>query len=436
MITDIYNIEKPVLPRELAEMTNKLELLEKIYHEEFQTRLNEHFEKSKTPLQKRILLSQIIACSDGFFIIREAKKHNINGIATIPYLGNTIEARKEFGLNRLEHVKLINKFKFYSLEYLKYEQIDFYDAEAEAKKDVDQIIHNGTLQDDGYIREVSDVIELGKNKNFEKGQLIFRGEVNDEWNLLPKLLRGAYESPDFLDMVLLETVLLGYKGPYSDTYDPIEHLTNFQHFGIPTRLLDWTSDLLIALFFACYDEHDTHNDKDGIIYAIEKSQYSTLNVNSSENDVFRSPINPKTVELFKKRLDIETIHIFEPVIKNPRLRTQDGCFMLFSFFPLSHDEKGFVSLRKFVKAKNKLIKQENEINNTSHPEVYILSKKVDKKFKKSILNELDEKWGISKKTIFVEVSHIKEVESHYLRLYERALKKEFEIKNLGKTNNF
>jgi hypothetical protein len=34
-----------------------------------------------------------------------------------------------------------------------------------------------------------------------------------------------------------------------------EHLFAMQHFGVPTRLIDWTESLLIAVFFAARDEH-------------------------------------------------------------------------------------------------------------------------------------------------------------------------------------
>ena len=45
-----------------------------------------------------------------------------------------------------------------------------------------------------------------------------------------------------IELALFETMLLGIKSPYSNTFDPIDRLMNLQHFGIPTRLLDWTSD--------------------------------------------------------------------------------------------------------------------------------------------------------------------------------------------------
>ena len=64
------------------------------------------------------------------------------------------------------------------------------------------------------------------------------------------------------------------------------------------------------------------------------------------------------MELFKKRLDIQDIHVFEPVIKNPRLRIQDGCFMFFPYGRLPNNEKEFITFHDYMRAKNEAIRLE------------------------------------------------------------------------------
>ncbi|MES2205614.1 MAG: FRG domain-containing protein [Pseudomonadota bacterium] len=46
----------------------------------------------------------------------------------------------------------------------------------------------------------------------------------------------------------------------------LEKLVDAQHYGLPTRLLDWTSSPLKALYFSV-DNHKL-DDMDGVIYGL------------------------------------------------------------------------------------------------------------------------------------------------------------------------
>ena len=106
-----------------------------------------------------------------------------------------------------------------------------------------------------------------------KPERVFRGQCDAEWPLEPKLDRKA--SPETNYMVRLEeerALLKDFKGnsdrylpPLEKSYldrDPVLGLTVMQHYGGPTRLLDWTKSALIACYFACCNE----SDKGGAIY--------------------------------------------------------------------------------------------------------------------------------------------------------------------------
>ena len=53
--------------------------------------------------------------------------------------------------------------------------------------------------------------------------------------------------------------------PFLEGYSPTQIYFAAQHYGMPTRLLDWSTNPLAALFFAC----DGELDKDGFVYAMD-----------------------------------------------------------------------------------------------------------------------------------------------------------------------
>lgn len=88
----------------------------------------------------------------------------------------------------------------------------------------------------------------------------FRGEPEKSRNpnvplqpLLPKLFRGNHDERKLLQEFRMRAPSLGMPYvPHRDFTD--QWLFLAQHVGLPTRLLDWTEGLLIALHFALYSK--------------------------------------------------------------------------------------------------------------------------------------------------------------------------------------
>ena len=90
---------------------------------------------------------------------------------------------------------------------------------------------------------------------------VYRGVANPKWALLTSLDRlGGYALPH--TKVDLERHIfrnfLRYSRPYLE--NPVgnnwELLITAQHYGLPTRLLDWSYSPLVAMHFATLDEHE------------------------------------------------------------------------------------------------------------------------------------------------------------------------------------
>lgn len=134
---------------------------------------------------------------------------------------------------------------------------------------------------------------------------LFRGQSNESWKILPKSAREPFSKRDDIQLFndwkrfAIEYV----DSPPSNTW---HWLALAQHHGLATRLLDWTSNPLVAAFFACLDD-----DSDGAIYA-----YLCGKKIREESFDRYTPWN------------IGKPSIFYPHLKSRRVANQSACFTL------------------------------------------------------------------------------------------------------------
>jgi FRG domain len=142
------------------------------------------------------------------------------------------------------------------------------------------------------------------------GTWLFRGHANASWMLIPAIGRlstqAVYRAAD--EKILFEDFVLEAQR-YLDVTDStdFEWLAIAKHHGLPTRLLDWSANPLVAALFACEDDGSS---SDAEILAIRVPFVQRL----------------RTAEVFSPAIESPVIVEVPPRIA--RLTAQHGCFSL------------------------------------------------------------------------------------------------------------
>ena len=218
---------------------------------------------------------------------------------------------------------------------------------------------------------------LDRFKNMSN--VLFRGQRKDrsEWPLLPKAYREEYrpsgkiEVPYLRDLNYLQEwskEVAGYFSPLPDDYWMLLALA--QHHGLPTRLMDWTSNPLVGAYFAVSSYEQVSTDLED---ECTQDKEAVPNENRPMPAIYAYPYDGLLLTSDTDPFEVEVTYVVSSYKIDDKIVRQSGYFSIFG--PMCGDQ---------IKVEELLI---------------------DPKYAPSLLKEL--KWfGIDEKTLFPNVTNV------------------------------
>lgn len=317
------------------------------------------------------------------YIRKHGKKYNFN----------TIEEYLSISENAKESFRLMP----YEISYFAWEDRNFIQVDDDTKI--------------GSVRTLLKKLDDLNDEIYEEEVVFFyRGHASIKYELKPSIFRNNHV---LKEDKLFKDIITRCPSDFSECDCTFEKLVKMQHYSLPTRLLDITSNPLVALFFACKNYNNSEENEDGRLYRFEVKEkdikYFDSDSVSVVANISRRPVDfsIETIKHMKKEdfnaeipvqyllheiraekphfLDlieskhIESVFCVKPKLDNPRIIRQEGAFFIFGINNNKSQPAGF------------------EIEHTSFV--------INKSDKEKILKQL-EILGISESTLFPEIEHV------------------------------
>jgi len=253
-----------------------------------------------------------------------------------------------------------------------------------------------------YLKAVDNAYKKLCSKS-EKCELWFRGQKQfnqpsnrpeDRWDLIPSIARKPYNP-------LMEVIFMSKFKSYAIPF--VQELPSFpipngqaaywhwlflmQHYGVPTRIMDWSRDALTGLFFALEGRGDKERGKDAAVWILNP-------VRLNEAFSFYSFVNPGYIP----NVDEDVVNLYfgpnaelgnnKPAavigpLNNPHIVAQKGVFTVFPH------EREITPLNLLPDASN-----------------YLLEICIDGNSDKAILEQL-ERYGITHFSLYPDITEVR-----------------------------
>lgn len=183
------------------------------------------------------------------------------------------------------------------------------------------------------IKSVQDlIVALEEDNGGYKGSTWYRGHADEVWPLTPSYYRLEDAPPE-------STLIKRFKQSAAmlisvTPKDSFDWLFLMQHYGVPTRLLDWSENPLVALYFAVVDAAG-HKDHNAVLWSLRPSE---LNKNAGINDADEEFFIPSFEDEELLNYSVETLrqnsrNQMKPLAtiatrNNERIQAQHGVFTI------------------------------------------------------------------------------------------------------------
>jgi len=231
---------------------------------------------------------------------------------------------------------------------------------------------------DFMVSSLSEYFEITKTLVSAEKDYWFRGQGNTNWDLTPQGLRPESQSSRTNSLRTLDK--FKRKAPLKLDRNPDNELGWVQlarHYGLPTRLLDWTENSAIALYFACQA-----HEEDGLVFLFDPFD---LNIR----------VDPENPRIFDANRDQDKI---EEYLNLTGIIRRDGNYKTVAINPVWNSERIIQQKGTFTLHGNRTKDfTQNEVSSLAA--IPILSE-----YKKTILKDL-EMIGVEEMSIFPEPEH-------------------------------